>query len=75
MDTSSVETMKEDIEDEVDPLQETIVQSPCKQGNHAVLAWRTLHWVCSVDSVACSTVQREVLKLFQFDSKIFCHVT
>jgi hypothetical protein len=30
------------------------------ESNHSALAWRTLKWVCSIDSDACSAVEREV---------------
>ena len=30
------------------------------ESNHSALAWRTLKWVCSVDSDACSAVQKQV---------------
>jgi hypothetical protein len=33
-----------------------------EEGSHAVLAWRTIHWVCSVDPQdACVIVEKEVL--------------
>jgi hypothetical protein len=30
------------------------------EGRHSSLAWRTIHWVCCVDSDACNTVQRQI---------------
>jgi hypothetical protein len=33
-----------------------------EEGRHSVLAWRTIHWVCSADSAACDRVKREVLE-------------
>jgi len=30
------------------------------EGRHSSLAWRTIHWVCRVDSDACNTVQRQI---------------
>jgi hypothetical protein len=31
-----------------------------EESNHAALAWRTLNWVCGVDSDACDAVHRDV---------------
>ena len=33
-----------------------------EESNHSALAWRTLFWVCSVDSEACNAVKKEVLE-------------
>jgi hypothetical protein len=33
-----------------------------EEGRHSVLAWRTIHWVCSTDSAACDSVKRQVLE-------------
>ncbi|KAL7482351.1 hypothetical protein ACHAW6_008024 [Cyclotella cf. meneghiniana] len=32
-----------------------------EESYHSALAWRTLYWVCSVDSEACSVIKREVM--------------
>lgn len=32
-----------------------------EEASHSALAWRTLYWVCSVDSEACDAVNKEVL--------------
>jgi len=32
------------------------------ESNHSALAWRTIQWICSVDSDACDAVNREVFK-------------
>lgn len=31
-----------------------------EESNHSALAWRTLNWVCSINSDACNAVQEEV---------------
>jgi hypothetical protein len=33
-----------------------------EEGRHSMLAWRTIHWVCSIDSAACDTVKRDVFE-------------
>mmetsp|Transcript_5306 Transcript_5306/g.11510 ORF Transcript_5306/g.11510 Transcript_5306/m.11510 type:complete len:716 (-) Transcript_5306:249-2396(-) len=33
-----------------------------EEGNHSALAWRTLRWVCSVDSEACDSVRERVFE-------------
>jgi hypothetical protein len=33
-----------------------------EEGRHSILAWRTIHWVCSIDSAACDTVKRDVFE-------------
>jgi hypothetical protein len=33
-----------------------------EEGRHSVLAWRTIHWVCSTDSAACDIVKRQVFE-------------
>jgi hypothetical protein len=34
-----------------------------EEGRHSVLAWRTIHWVCSTDIAACDSVERQVLEM------------
>jgi hypothetical protein len=33
-----------------------------EEGRHSVLAWRTIHWICSTDSAACNCIKIEVLE-------------
>jgi Ni,Fe-hydrogenase III small subunit len=33
-----------------------------RKTSHSVLAWRTIHWVCSTDNAACDSVETEVLE-------------
>ncbi|KAL3771026.1 hypothetical protein ACHAWO_013204 [Cyclotella atomus] len=40
-----------------------------EEANHSALAWRTLFWVCSVDSEACDVVKKEVLDVKQLETR------
>jgi hypothetical protein len=43
-------------------LRDATSQIAKEEGHHAILAWRTIHWVCSVDPQdACVVVKKEVL--------------
>jgi hypothetical protein len=33
-----------------------------EEGGHSVLAWRTIHWICSTNSAVCNCIKREVLE-------------
>ena len=39
------------------------------ESNHSALAWRTLHWVCNIDSNACNVVKKEVLDEAKLESR------
>lgn len=40
-----------------------------EEATHSALAWKTLFWVCSVDSEACNIVKGEVLNVKQLDMR------
>lgn len=48
----------------LDFIRNELVTIAMDESNHSALAWRTLNWVCSVDSNACDAVHNEV-----FDEK------
>jgi hypothetical protein len=43
-----------------------------EESNHAALAWRTIKWVCNIDSDACDAVKERVLNKDELD-KAFQH--
>jgi hypothetical protein len=40
-----------------------------EEATHSALAWRTLFWVCSVDTEACNTVKRDVLDVKELETR------
>ncbi len=40
-----------------------------EESSHAALAWRTLNWVCGIDSDACDAVHREVFSKASLESR------
>jgi len=45
------------------PTMETIKTIALEEGNHSVLAWRTIKWICNSSKEACKAVQEQVLDL------------
>jgi hypothetical protein len=33
-----------------------------EEGNHSILAWKTVQWICNTDTTICSNLQKDVLK-------------
>jgi hypothetical protein len=52
-------------------LREKTLQIAREEGNHSILAWRTIEWVCSVDpNNACAAVREEVLNRKYLDEAV-----
>jgi len=43
-------------------IKEQLVIIAMDESNHAALAWRTLQWICSIDTDACDVAQNEVFE-------------
>jgi len=41
-------------------IRDRLITIAMDESNHSALSWRTLQWVCSIDTDACDAVQRDV---------------
>ena len=53
----------------VDWMRNELTKIAMEEATHSALAWRTLFWICSVDSEACNAVKKEVLNEHQLDTR------
>jgi hypothetical protein len=61
MTKGAVNSLYHGIDDDLlDFIRKELVTIAMDESNHSALAWRTLNWVCSIDSNVCEAVHKEV---------------
>ena len=56
------EKMKWLTKEEQDWLKDTVRTIAIEEAAHSALAWRTIHWICRSDRIACESVREKVLE-------------
>lgn len=53
----------------VDWIKSELIKIAMEEATHSALAWRTLFWICSVNTEACNAVKEEVLHEHHLDAR------
>lgn len=57
-------------DDLLDYIRKELITIAKDESNHSALAWRTLNWVCSVDSKICDAVHKEVFEETSLETRL-----